>query len=86
MSNLPIGRATRLGASFKGELSTDEITIKKKAGVVLALAVVASAVIATSEPALTGQPPGQQGHQEQPDNQGGASGQPGGPSVNQRYP
>ncbi len=60
--------------------------IKKAAGLVLALAMVATFVVATSGPVLADQPPGQKGHQGQPGNQGGASGQPGGPSVNPQKP
>jgi len=60
--------------------------IKKATGLVLALAIVATFVIATSGSALAGQPPGQKGHQGQPGIQGGASGQPGGPSGNPQKP
>ena len=48
--------------------------IKKAAGLVLALAIVGTFLIATSGSALAGQPPGQKGHQGQPGNHGGASG------------
>ena len=49
-------------------------TIKKAAGLVLALAIVATFLFATSGSALAGQPPGQTGNEGQPGNQGGASG------------
>jgi hypothetical protein len=48
--------------------------IKKAAGLVLALAMVATFLVATSGSALAGQPPGQKGYEGQPGNQGGGSG------------
>ena len=51
-------------------------TIKKAAGLVLALAMVATFVVATSGPVLADQPPGQKGYEGQPGNQGGGSGNP----------
>lgn len=60
--------------------------IKKAAGLVLALAIVATFVVATSGSALADQPPGQKGYEGQPGIQGGASGQPGGPSGNPQKP
>ena len=49
-------------------------TIKKAAGLVLALAMVATFLVATSGPVLADQPPGQKGYEGQPGNQGGGSG------------
>ena len=49
-------------------------TIKKAAGLVLALAIVATFVVATTGSALAGQPPGQKGYEGQPGHQGGVSG------------
>ena len=48
--------------------------IKKAAGLILALAIVATFLVATSGPVLAGQPPGQKGYEGQPGNQGGGSG------------
>ena len=48
--------------------------IKKAAGLVLALAMVATFLVATSGPALAGQPPGQKGYEGQSGHQGGGSG------------
>ena len=52
-------------------------TIKKVAGLVLALAIVATFLVATSGTVLAGQPPRQRGYDGNPGNpgnQGGASG------------
>ena len=52
-------------------------TIKKVAGLVLALAIVATFLVATSGTVLAGQPPRQRGYEGNPGNpgnQGGASG------------
>ena len=52
-------------------------TIKKAAGLVLALAIVATFLVATSGTVLAGQPPRQRGYEGNsgnPGNQGGASG------------
>ena len=51
-------------------------TIKKAAGLVLALAMVATFVVATSGPVLADQPPGQKSYEGRPGNQGGGSGNP----------
>ncbi len=48
--------------------------IKKAAALVLALAMVATFVVATSGPVLADQPPGQKGYEGQPGHQGGGSG------------
>ena len=52
-------------------------TIKKAAGLVLALAIVATFLVATSGTVLAGRPPRQRGYEGNsgnPGNQGGASG------------
>ena len=52
-------------------------SIKKAAGLVLALAIVATFLVATSGTVLAGQPPRQRGYEGNPGNpvnQGGASG------------
>ena len=52
-------------------------TIKKAAGLVLALAIVATFLVATAGTVLSGQPPRQRGYEGNPGNpgnQGGASG------------
>ena len=52
-------------------------TIKKAAGLVLALAIVTTFLVATSGTVLAGQPPRQRGYDGNPGNpgnQGGASG------------
>ena len=46
-------------------------TLKKAAGLFLALATIATFVVATSGPALADQPPGLKGYEGQPGNQGG---------------
>ncbi len=45
--------------------------IKKAAGLVLALAMVATFLVATYGPVLADQPPGQKGYEGKPGNQGG---------------
>ena len=48
--------------------------IKKAAGLVLALAMVATFLVATSGPVLADQPPGQKVYEGKPGNQGGGGG------------
>ena len=49
-------------------------TIKKAAGLVLALAIVVGFLASTSGSVLADQPPGQKGYEGQPGNQGGGGG------------
>ena len=49
-------------------------TLKKAATLMLALATIATFVVATSGAALADQPPGQKGYEGKPGNQGGGGG------------
>ena len=74
---IPLGLSRRFAGRLdwvyllKGRYPSIRSPLKKAAGLVLALAMVATFLVATYGPVLADQPPGQKGYEGQPRIQGG---------------